>query len=584
MMVNIKKLSALVGAICFIGLTGFSQAPLADGQTKFLGCAHSSTQNLNFATYWNQVTPENGGKWGSVEGARNVMNWGAMDAAYNLAKNKGYLFKNHTMIWGSQQPSWIESLDTATQRLEIEQWFALTAARYPNMDLIDVVNEPLHAPPSGTGHGNYINALGGSGTTGWDWIIKSFRMARKYFPNSKLLINEYSIVNSTATTQQYINIINLLKTDTLIDGIGIQCHAFSTYGVSSALIKSNLDLLAATGLPIYVSEMDIDGTNDLAQLREYERVFPLFWEHPGVAGITLWGFRYGLWRTDQGAYLVNSNGTERLAFDWLKAYVNDTLTSPESVAVTSVEDTVFVGETLQMVATVSPSNATIKNVTWSSGSINIATVNSTTGLMTSLAPGKVTIKATTYDAGKMGSKVITIVNRLVDSISVTSTGNVDTIKVGETMQMLATVIPANATNIAVRWSVLPSGLATISTQGLISSTAVGTISVIAVAKDGSGVSDTMQIIIKSLPSSNTGNLNDENIAVFPNPSAGGRFSIQGTENITAIAVLDLYGRVVDEYTPLHEPIVNIKINSQPGVYIIRLSNGKQITIRRVLVK
>jgi hypothetical protein len=94
----------------------------------------------------------------------------------------------------------------------------------------------------------------------------------------------------------------------------------------------------------------------------------------------------------------------------------------------------------------------------------------------------------------------------------------------------------------------------------------------------------MQIIIKSLPSSNTENLNDENIAVFPNPSAGGRFSIQGTENITAIAVLDLYGRVVDEYTPLHEPIVNIKINSQPGVYIIRLSNGKQITIRRVLVK
>ena len=45
---------------------------------------------------------------------------------------------------------------------EIQEWFAAVAARYPDIDFIDVVNEPLHDPPDGPGNGNYIDALGGS--------------------------------------------------------------------------------------------------------------------------------------------------------------------------------------------------------------------------------------------------------------------------------------------------------------------------------------------------------------------------------------------------------------------------------------
>ncbi|HET6559297.1 MAG TPA: hypothetical protein VFG54_18380, partial [Prolixibacteraceae bacterium] len=32
--------------------------PIADGQSKFLGCAYSNGQALNFQSYWNQLTPE----------------------------------------------------------------------------------------------------------------------------------------------------------------------------------------------------------------------------------------------------------------------------------------------------------------------------------------------------------------------------------------------------------------------------------------------------------------------------------------------------------------------------------------------
>lgn len=300
--------------------------PIATGQAKFLGSAHSPSQSVNFAAYWNKVTPENAGKWGSVEGTRDVMNWTQLDTAYNLARSNGFPFHFHVLVWGNQQPAWIETLPPAEQLEEIQEWFAEVAARYPDADFIEVVNEPLHDPPNqpGNGGGNYIGALGGSGATGWDWILNAFRMARPLFPNSKLMINDFSITNSTADTARYKAIIELLQAENLVDAIGVQGHAFSTRpNIPMSTHIANLDSLASTGLPIYVTELDIDGPTDDIQLADYQRIFPVFWEHPAVQGITLWGYRPGHWRSAQGAYIVLDNGAERPAMLWLQDYVRD---------------------------------------------------------------------------------------------------------------------------------------------------------------------------------------------------------------------------------------------------------------------
>jgi endo-1,4-beta-xylanase len=276
------------------------------------------------------VTPENGGKWGSVEGTRDVMNWTQADAAYALAKANGFKFKWHTFIWGNQQPAWIESLPTAEQREEIEEWYAAVAARYPDIDQIEVVNEPLHDPPRGPTNGNYIEALGGNGVTGWDWIITSFQLARQYFPNAELILNDYSITNDGNATTNYINIINLLKERGLIDAIGDQAHAFSTTEPAPmSNHKNNLNRLAATGLPIYITELDIDGVlagvvNDPVQVGNFQRIFPTFWEHPSVKGVTIWGYVRGFhWRNAQGDWLLYPNGGERPALQWLIRYVQN---------------------------------------------------------------------------------------------------------------------------------------------------------------------------------------------------------------------------------------------------------------------
>jgi hypothetical protein len=67
--------------------------------------------------------------------------------------------------------------------------------------------------------------------------------------------------------------------------------------------------------------MDVDGPTDQIQLDDYKRIFPVFWEHPAVIGITLWGYRPGLWRDAEGAALVRADGSERPALAWLRTYL-----------------------------------------------------------------------------------------------------------------------------------------------------------------------------------------------------------------------------------------------------------------------
>ena len=283
-------------------------AQIADDKCKFLGNIIAGSTPSDFTKYWNQVSPENAGKWGSAEPTRDHINWAQLDNAYQTAKSNGFPFKQHTFVWGQQQPAWIGALPTAEQKEEVEEWIKLFCERFPDTDYIDVVNEPLHETPI------YGAALG----SGWNWVIWTFEKARQYCPKAKLILNDYNIVSSNQATTDYLGLIKMLKDKGLIDIVGEQGHFLETTPITT--IKSNLDRLAATGLPIHISEFDINIANDNEQRTRYQELFPALWEHAGVQGITLWGYRQGaIWR--ENAYLVRNDNTERPALTWLKTYV-----------------------------------------------------------------------------------------------------------------------------------------------------------------------------------------------------------------------------------------------------------------------
>jgi GH35 family endo-1,4-beta-xylanase len=351
--------AALAGAVFAPAVTHAQQQPFPKfPQDKFLGSISEFNRPL-FTQYFNQVTPENGGKWGVAAGTTRTaaMRWGQLDTAYNFAMANGFKFNFHVLVWGNQQPTWMVNLPPEEQLLELHKWFAAVAERYPNIEWLQVVNEPTWDPPDGSipknagsnfnSSGNYIQALGGyNGTdgTGHDWILNAFRMAKHYFPNTKLMINDVAITGMTEATDEYLEIINILKEEDLIDTIGLQAHAFefihNNPNVPSipghpyvpvddmSIHKANLDRLAATGLPIQITELDLDGyavdgvPGDEMQLSYYRNVFPTFWEHPAVEGVTLWGWRQpSHWRNAQGAPIVLSNDTPKPAALWLYNYV-----------------------------------------------------------------------------------------------------------------------------------------------------------------------------------------------------------------------------------------------------------------------
>ena len=308
------------------GVTGLPAAgsggqPAAAGggapsaRKKFVGniTTHGQVRS-DFATYWDQITPENEGKWGSVESTRNQMSWAGLDRIHDYAKAHGLAFKQHTMVWGSQQPSWLAGLSEAEQRSEVEQWIKLFCERYPDVALIDVVNEPPpHTMPV------YMNALGGAGQSGYDWIVQAFKWTKQYCPNATLILNDYNNIEYAGDNQHFLDIVSSIqKAGAPIDALGAQAH--DAYKLPTDSVQALLAKLEATGLPVYITEYDLDLADDAEQKMVMQTQFPLFWNDDKVHGITLWGYVVGAtWKPNTG--LMSDTGAARPALSWLVDYL-----------------------------------------------------------------------------------------------------------------------------------------------------------------------------------------------------------------------------------------------------------------------
>jgi uncharacterized protein YjdB len=154
-----------------------------------------------------------------------------------------------------------------------------------------------------------------------------------------------------------------------------------------------------------------------------------------------------------------------------------------SVSVSPTSASVAVGATTTLTATVAPSNATNKNVTWSSSNIGVATVSST-GVVTGVAAGTATITVTTQDGAKTATATITVTSSTVAVTSVSVSPTSASVAVGATTTLTATVAPSNATNKNVTWSSSNTGVATVSSTGVVTGVAAGTATITVTTQDG----------------------------------------------------------------------------------------------------
>ena len=140
-----------------------------------------------------------------------------------------------------------------------------------------------------------------------------------------------------------------------------------------------------------------------------------------------------------------------------------------------------VNETGTLKATVKPSDATNKGVTWSSSNSNVASVDNN-GKVTAKAAGTATITVTTKDGNYKATCKVTVTSIKVTGVALNKTSLELNVGSGETLT--ATVKPSDATNKGVTWSSSDSDVVSVDNNGKVTAKKAGTATITVTTKDG----------------------------------------------------------------------------------------------------
>ena len=176
-----------------------------------------------------------------------------------------------------------------------------------------------------------------------------------------------------------------------------------------------------------------------------------------------------------------------------------TTTEPTDIKVTSINlntdnYVMYSNQYLQLKAIVSPTNATNKNVTWSSNNTKIATVDNN-GKVKALKVGNTTIIATSTDGSNVSAKCKIKVLQRVTKVKLNKSV-VNLSKKGKTAKLKATVYPNNAYDKSINWTSNNKKVATVDKNGKIKATTnKGVTYIIAKTKDGSNKSAKLLVVV-----------------------------------------------------------------------------------------
>ena len=142
------------------------------------------------------------------------------------------------------------------------------------------------------------------------------------------------------------------------------------------------------------------------------------------------------------------------------------------IAISKSAISIVKGQTEKLEATITPDNATVKNVTWTSSNPDIAYVSSD-GTVSARSIGTATITCTLVDnEAKTAICIVNVVPTSVEALTLNKTAV--KLLLGKTEQLTPTITPADATNKNVTWTTSDASIATVSSSGLVKAIGKGT--------------------------------------------------------------------------------------------------------------
>ena len=166
--------------------------------------------------------------------------------------------------------------------------------------------------------------------------------------------------------------------------------------------------------------------------------------------------------------------------------VEEFTTLPISVTGVTLDKTTLsldTGKTGQLTASVAPTDATNKAVSWSSDTTTVATVDNT-GKVTAVKAGTAKITVKTTDGSKTAVCTVTVKDPVINVTGVTLDKTALSLEEGATGQLTATVSPSNASDKSITWKSADESIATVDDSGKVTAVKAGSVDVTATTKDG----------------------------------------------------------------------------------------------------
>jgi len=292
---------------------------------------------------FNSVEPENAGKWSESDTSTQLAN---LDRLLNYASHYGMRVRMHNLVWGSQQPTDVNSDFTSNNTSAITTRINSRIASYVGgTDTItgkprateyaelDVYNESYHTgvnTATSSTNDSYWQTMGATNSHGGaGWTAGLYNQVQTAVTNvgasTKLFTNEYNVLTSNGDNygqwyQQHIESIrngNGGPNTGAVSGIGTEFYnspgTTTSIGnesqVNAARDYATWANLAAQGLPLEVTEFGETTGAAASEATSLTTAMTLAFGTPQMTGFTLWGFLgyTNQYAGAQGSVLYNSS-------------------------------------------------------------------------------------------------------------------------------------------------------------------------------------------------------------------------------------------------------------------------------------
>ena len=258
-------------------------------------------KTFNLATipfYWDAFEPEEG-KPRFAADSEKIYRRPPSDLCVNYCLEKGIEPKCHCLNYDFFIPAWLKDADVDTHKRALEKRFRELAEHYA--DIIptwEVTNETFREPTAREYQTKFYKED--------DFVEWSFRMADRYFPNNRLIINDYAVFEGNYVenrSRYYMQIERLLRNGIAhLDSVGIQFHSFFPQEREGEMAKTRynpvylyevFNTYAKLGKKLQITEMTIpaysnsDEDEDV-QAELLENVYKVFFSHPSMEAAIYW--------------------------------------------------------------------------------------------------------------------------------------------------------------------------------------------------------------------------------------------------------------------------------------------------------